>query len=161
MMQRREFFKSAAALASSVALGLPASGAAAESRKRSYGNNGWLDTGNYSISALIIGTSGDWKYASETSVRRASSTPVFADAVWVDGWPQETEGPAKDHYNGGNNTFMGRFTVARHLGVAPAAAPRNITASSGLGGGIEVAFMDGPAGPVRLPPLWTLDWHNN
>jgi prepilin-type N-terminal cleavage/methylation domain-containing protein len=127
----------------------------------SYGYNGWLYTGNYSISALIVGTSDDWKYASETSVRRASSTPVFADAVWVDGWPQETEGPAKDLYNGGNNTFMGRFTVTRHLGVAPTAAPRNITASSGLVGGIEVAFMDGHAGLVRLPQLWALDWHNN
>ena len=30
----------------------------------SYGYNGWLYTGNYSISAVIIGTSDDWKYAS-------------------------------------------------------------------------------------------------
>jgi len=52
-------------------------------------------------------------------------------------------------------------TVARHLGIVPAAATTNITASSGLVGGIEVAFMDGHAGPVRLPQLWALNWHNN
>jgi prepilin-type N-terminal cleavage/methylation domain-containing protein len=56
------------------------------------------------------------------------------------------------------NTFISRFTVARHPGVAPTAVPRNITSSSGLVGGIEVAFMDGHAGLVRLQQLWTLDW---
>jgi len=126
----------------------------------SYGYNGWLYTGDYS-SRIVTGGPDDWKYASETSVRKSSSTPVFADAVWVDGWPQETEGPAKDLYNGGNNTYMARFTVARHLGIAPKAAPKNITATSELVGGIEVAFMDGHAAPVKLPQLWTLDWHNN
>ena len=126
----------------------------------SYGYNGWLYTGDYSI-RIVTGGPEDWKYASETSVRKTANTPVFADAVWVDGWPQETEGPAKDLYNGGNNTYMARFTVARHLGIAPTAAPRNIAASSDLVGGIEVAFMDGHASSVRLRQLWTLDWHNN
>jgi len=42
-MQRREFFKSAAALASGVALGLPAAGSAAESRKRTYAYHGRPD----------------------------------------------------------------------------------------------------------------------
>src|SRR3974390_2771629 len=68
----------------------------------SYGYNGWLYSGNYSISGLIIGASDDWKFASETSVSKVSNTPLFADAVWVDGWPEETEGPAKDLYNGSN-----------------------------------------------------------
>jgi hypothetical protein len=54
------------------------------------------------------------------------------------------------------NTFIARFTVARHLGVAPTAVPRNRTSSSGLVGGIEVAFLDGHTGPVRLQRLWTL-----
>jgi prepilin-type N-terminal cleavage/methylation domain-containing protein len=127
----------------------------------SYGYNGWLYTGGYSVSAVSGGPSGDWKYASETTVLKPSSTPVFADAVWVDGWPLETEGAARDLYNGGNNTFMARFTVARHGGIAPAAAPRAISSSSELFGAIEVAFVDGHAGPVKLKQLWTLDWHKN
>ncbi|HWX20948.1 MAG TPA: prepilin-type N-terminal cleavage/methylation domain-containing protein [Candidatus Binatia bacterium] len=127
----------------------------------SYAYNGWLYTGNYSISGLMLGASDDWKFASEASVLKSSNTPLFADAVWVDGWPAETEGPAKDLYNGSNMSFMGRYSVARHLGVAPTAAPRNITLSSGLVGGIEIAFLDGHTGPVRLQNLWTLDWHKN
>ena len=127
----------------------------------SYGYNGWLYTGNYSISSLIIGASDDWKYTSDTTVQKPSNTPVFADAVWVDGWPQENEGPAKDLYNGGDVPFIGRFTVARHLGIAPASAPRNIASSSGLVGGINVGTVDGHANAVRLQQLWALDWHKN
>jgi len=127
----------------------------------SYGYNGWLYSGNYSISGLIIGASDDWKYASEASVSKFSNTPLFADAVWVDGWPLETEGPAKDLYNGSNLSFMGRYTVARHLGPPPNGAPRNITSASALVGGIDIAFMDGHVAGVKLPGLWTLDWHKN
>jgi prepilin-type N-terminal cleavage/methylation domain-containing protein len=127
----------------------------------SYAYNGWLYTGNYSISGLIIGASEDWKYGSEAAVIKSPGTPLFGDAVWVDGWPQEIDGPAKDLYNGGDATFMGRFTIARHVGMSPGAAPRNITSSAGLVGGIQIAFMDGHAAPVRLQSLWTLDWHNN
>jgi prepilin-type N-terminal cleavage/methylation domain-containing protein len=127
----------------------------------SYGYNGWLYSGKYSISGLIVGASDDWRYTSEGTVAKTSSTPLFADAVWVDGWPQEGDGPAKDLYDGGDITFMGRYTVARHLARAPATAPKNITSSAGLVGGIEIAFIDGHAGAVRLQTLWTLDWHNN
>ncbi|SPE58904.1 conserved exported hypothetical protein [Verrucomicrobia bacterium] len=127
----------------------------------SYGYNGWLYTGKYSISGLIIGASDDWKYPSEGAVAKTSSAPLFADEVWVDGWPQETDAPSKDLYNGGDLSFMARYTVARHLGSGPASAPRNITSSGGLVGGIEISFLDGHAAPVRLPKLWTLDWHNN
>jgi prepilin-type N-terminal cleavage/methylation domain-containing protein len=127
----------------------------------SYGYNGWLYTGTYSVASLIIGSSEDWKYGSDASVHRPANTPVFADAVWVDGWPQENEGPSRDLYNGGDVPFMGRFTVARHVGIAPSSAPRNIGSSSALVGGIEMAFMDGHAGAVRLQQLWQLEWHNN
>jgi len=126
----------------------------------SYGYNGWLYTGNYSAK-IVTGGPDDWKFATESVIRTTTTTPVFADAIWVDGWPQETDAPAKNLYNGGNNSSMQRFTVARHLGLAPSAAPKNITASSGLVGGIEFVFVDGHAGSVKLPKLWTLDWHNN
>jgi prepilin-type N-terminal cleavage/methylation domain-containing protein len=127
----------------------------------SYIYNGWLYSGNYSISGLIIGASDDWKYGTEASVVKPSSTPLFTDGVWVDGWPTETEGPAKDLYDGSQNTFMGRYTIARHGGAAPGSAPRNITTSSGLPGAIDMVFMDGHANIVKLNSRWTLDWHKN
>jgi len=127
----------------------------------SYGYNGWLYSGNYSISGLVMGGSDDWKYSHEASVRKTPNTPLFCDEVWVDGWPQETDGPSKDLYNGSDDTFMGRYTIARHLGRAPGLAPRNITSSAQLVGGVEMAFMDGHAGPEWLRNFWTLDWHNN
>jgi prepilin-type N-terminal cleavage/methylation domain-containing protein/prepilin-type processing-associated H-X9-DG protein len=127
----------------------------------SYAFNGWLYSGGYSISGLIIGASDDWKYSKESDVIKPSNTPLFADAVWVDGWPEETQGPATDLYNGSDDTFIGRFTIARHGGLAPGSAPRKITSSGSLTGAINVAFMDGHAGAVRLRDLWTLEWHKN
>jgi prepilin-type N-terminal cleavage/methylation domain-containing protein len=127
----------------------------------SYGFNGWLYTGNYSVSDVIVGASDDWRYLNESDITKPSTTPLFADEVWVDGWPEETQGPAKDLYNGSLNPVMGRYTVARHGGLPPARAPRNITSSVGLPGAIDVAFMDGHASAVKLGALWTLDWHKN
>ena len=127
----------------------------------SYAYNGWLYSGNYSVAAVTTGASDDWKFGSESDVSKTANTPLFTDSVWVDGWPKETEGPATDLYNGGNGSFMARFTIARHYGSNPKAAPRAITSSAGLPGGITVAFMDGHASAVKLQKLWTLDWHNN
>jgi prepilin-type N-terminal cleavage/methylation domain-containing protein len=127
----------------------------------SYGFNGWLYSGNYSVADVIIGASDDWKYSKESDVFKPSNTPLFADEVWVDGWPEETQGPATDLYDGSLNPVIGRYTIARHGGAAPASAPRNITSSAGLTGAIDIAFMDGHGKLVRLRDLWTLDWHNN
>jgi len=127
----------------------------------SYGFNGWLYSGNYSVSGLVVGASDDWKYTTEGAITQTANTPLFADEVWVDGWPAETDGPAKDLYDGGDSTFMGRYTVARHLARVPSEAPKNITSSAGLVGGIQIAFIDGHAGPVRLQNLWGICWHNN
>jgi prepilin-type N-terminal cleavage/methylation domain-containing protein len=127
----------------------------------SYGFNGWLYTGNYLVSGVVSGASEDWKYASEAAIASTSNTPLFADEVWVDGWPVETDGPAKDLYNGSDNDFMGRFTIARHHGRSPGSAPRNITSSTGLVGAIQIVFIDGHVVPVKLQNLWTVYWHNN
>src|ERR1022692_216383 len=97
-----------------------------------------------------------WHWAPSTT-----NTPLFGDAMWIDGWPREAEGPSMDLYNGNGNTDMGRFTLARHGGSAPQSAPRRITSSSGLPGAINVAFVDGHASSVKLGNLWMLDWHAN
>jgi prepilin-type N-terminal cleavage/methylation domain-containing protein len=128
----------------------------------SYGYNGWLYSGNYSISGLIVGASDDWKYSDESSVLKTATTPLFSDAIWVDGWPQESEGPAMDLYNGcDTDNFIGRYTIARHFAKSASQAPRNITSSSQLVGGTEMAFIDGHTAPEQLRNFWNLDWHLN
>jgi prepilin-type N-terminal cleavage/methylation domain-containing protein/prepilin-type processing-associated H-X9-DG protein len=123
----------------------------------SYGYNGWLYYGNYSAT-IIVPTA--WKYTA-SSVMQSSTTPLFTDSVWVDGWPQETEGPGQDLYNGSVYTYIGRVAIARHGGLPPASAPRNITSSSSLPGGINIGFYDGHASLEKLKDLWAFDWHKN
>ena len=126
----------------------------------SYAYNGWLYTGTYSV-ANTIGTPNSWKYLGPSSVRNPSETPMFGDAMWIDGWPKETEGPSKDLYNGNGGTDMGRFTIARHGGVSPVGAPRAIASSDSLRGSINIAFVDGHAKVIKLTGLWDLNWHDS
>ena len=124
----------------------------------SYFYNGWLYYGDYS--ATIIVPAGQ-KYTA-SSVMQSATTPLFCDSVWVDGWPKETEGPATDLYLGAQgNQHMGRVSIARHGGLPPASAPRNIASSSGLPGGINIVFYDCHASFEKLNDLWTWDWHKN
>jgi prepilin-type N-terminal cleavage/methylation domain-containing protein len=124
----------------------------------SYALNGWLYTGNYSVDNLAA-TPNSWKYSSESSILQPASTPLFGDAMWVDGWPQESEGPARDLYLGSENTYMGRFTLARHGTLNPASAPRNIWRPTDVVGAINVVLCDGHAEAAKLNTLWTLNWH--
>jgi len=124
----------------------------------SYAFNGWLYSGNYSETGVPNMIS--WGYRNESTIQQAANTPLFGDAMWVDGWPQEIEGPSKDLYNGNGDTYMGRFTVARHGLTSPRNAPTSISSSTGLPGSINVAFVDGHAGAVKLANLWSLTWHN-
>jgi prepilin-type N-terminal cleavage/methylation domain-containing protein/prepilin-type processing-associated H-X9-DG protein len=125
----------------------------------SYAYNGWLYSGTYSVSDLL-GAPDSWIYTSASSVVKVANTPVFADAMWVDGWPEETQGPSADLYDGNANVDMGRFTLARHGGLPPASASRDITSSSQLpSSGINMLFFDGHASYEKLNNLWTLDWH--
>ncbi len=124
----------------------------------SFAFNGWLYGGTYTV-ADLLGTPNSWKYSGESSVQRSSNTPLFGDAMWIDGWPREAEGPAKDLYNGNGNADMGRFTIARHGGLGPRSAPRALTSSVGLPGAINIAFVDGHASLAKLANLWRLDWH--
>ena len=125
----------------------------------SYGYNGWLYLQPAIVFFLPGGVNG---YYTASSVMQSTTTPLFSDSVWVDGWPKETEGPAQDLYLGAQGSYyMGRVTIARHGGAAPGSAPRNITSSSGLPGGINVVFYDCHASSEKLNDLWTLDWHKS
>jgi prepilin-type N-terminal cleavage/methylation domain-containing protein/prepilin-type processing-associated H-X9-DG protein len=128
----------------------------------SYGLNGWLYSSYVEgTPSDLLGTPASWQYTSEASIISPTTTPLFGDAIWVDGWAYETEGPAKNLYMGNANKDMGRYTLARHGSVDPLAAPQNLTTSVGLPGSVNMAFYDGHATPEKLQNFWTLDWHAN
>lgn len=68
--------------------------------------------------------------------------PVFADSVWVDGWPVETDPVPTDLYLASQSAMpsMGRFCSWRH------------------GTQTNVVFLDGHAQRIELGDLWTLKW---
>jgi hypothetical protein len=141
----------------------------------SYTYNGWLYT-----SGQGSGGSGDgstdveqphgisdpaWFYRKDTSMQKASLTPVFCDGPWVDTWPAEDDGPAQDLWTGSfsaHKNEMGRVTVLRH-GGRPLTGSSKIASASGLPakGGIIMSFGDGHAELTTLPHLWTYYWHND
>ena len=97
----------------------------------------------------------DWHRIPGT--RSSSEVPVFADAIWPDGWPRPDDKMPRNLYvggyigsnvplqglsaDGGVATHMGRFIIARH------------------GKAVNVAFADGHAATVPLREMWALKWN--
>jgi prepilin-type processing-associated H-X9-DG protein len=125
----------------------------------SYAFNGWLYTGTYVVSDLFpFGVSSALKYGKNVS--NPTSVPIFGDAMWIDEWPEETQGAAKDLYNGDATLFMGRFTIARHGGRGPTSANRNNTSDASMSGSINLVLCDGHVESTKLTGLWNYYWHN-
>jgi len=136
----------------------------------SYGFNGWLywyntDTPPIRGAQLTFTTGGripitettDYNidYFSPPFSKRSAEIPVFLDAIWVDGWPANTDSVPyntnvgvyqasdtgiPDQNHSGLNGNMGRFCIARH------------------GKSVNVVFCDGHAENVPLQRLWSLYW---
>jgi type II secretory pathway pseudopilin PulG len=139
----------------------------------SYQCNGWLYSGsggtgagdgvNIETSHGVTGSA--WFYTKESSMEKPVNTPFFVDGVWMDTWPAEDDSPSKNLYTGYYTTHdneMGRITVARHGGVNPGAAPRNAAGLWQFGppqGAIDMGFGDGHVEAVKLPNLWSYNWH--
>lgn len=116
--------------------------------------------GGYAINGWCYSKMGQGQYyEKDTGVESPVKTPYFADSVWVDGWPSESDIPARNLYLGDDVNSMQRFTIARHGGNGPAAAPRNVPAGAPLVGKINIGFVDGHVEAVKLENLWTLNWH--
>jgi prepilin-type processing-associated H-X9-DG protein len=134
----------------------------------SYGFNGWLYYYNTaappsrgsptsSTSPPLAGypnPKADW-FDVPNYRKRSAEVPVFADSIWVDGWPtwldsvphnlnvgvylnSNTQIP--DQSRAGLRGHMGRFAIARH------------------GKAVNVVFADGHAATVPLRELWSLYW---
>jgi len=147
----------------------------------SYGLNGWLyhNDGNpngttaahFASTQTTVGMGG--LFGKLDNVQHASQTPIFTDAVWPDGWPNSgTQAAAGDNLNGnynlytgggGNNAvgqMMSRYCIARHGVKTPASGQTiNITATTVLPGGVNVACCDGHVEFSKLNNLWSYYWN--
>jgi prepilin-type N-terminal cleavage/methylation domain-containing protein len=106
----------------------------------SYGFNGWLYSDSGDINA----------FESISQIKVAALIPSFADACWVDAWPEDTDVPSNplDLNDGGalatylyGGGHMNRFLSNRHQLKT------------------SVSFTDGHAESVNLEALWMLRWH--
>jgi prepilin-type N-terminal cleavage/methylation domain-containing protein len=147
-----------------------------KTRSQSWGlvNRAWLVDnggtnyyqGSYALNGYLYNDSpyGDktLMYGSESDVQDPVKTPFFADAIWVDCWPLESDRPAVnlmdgDQYSGGG---LSRVAVPRHIANVSAAVS-NFNPKNQLPGAVNVGFADNHTETVRLENLWTLYWHKN
>jgi prepilin-type N-terminal cleavage/methylation domain-containing protein len=100
------------------------------------------------------------RFRSETDIKYPSQTPFFADAIWVDAWPLETDKPAVNLYNGDQYSGGGlsRIAVPRHSAQLSAAV-RNFNSRNRLPGAVNVTFADNHCETAKLERLWTFYWH--
>lgn len=126
----------------------------------SYGYNAWL----YCDKNLRAANYNFDMFVKQSAIQQPSQTPVFADCVWLDGAPLETDAPARDLYSGdysGGVAGINRFTVARHGGSFPAAGTYNVAPAQPLPGTIMMGLADGHVESAKLQNLWNYDWHLN
>lgn len=100
------------------------------------------------------------RFLNESDVQNPVRTPFFADSIWVDAWPLETDLPAKnlltgDQYSGGG---ISRIAIPRHI-ASISSAVKNFNPKDTLPGAVNVGFADNHAESVRLERLWDLYWH--
>ena len=136
----------------------------------SYTYNGWFYSANGVDADGIRGTK-DWIYYKETEIRKPDVTPVYADGIWEDACPTETDAPAKDLWRGANwlsgsrkgGYEMGRITIQRH-GGSTAASPTIFTSDWNISpppGAVNIDLFDGHVESSKLPNLWSYAWHKN
>jgi prepilin-type processing-associated H-X9-DG protein len=118
----------------------------------SYAYNGWLYRLTGEVTPPFFMTTGN--------IKRPWKTPLFADALSHDALVQPTDPPSHNLYftpitNLGN---MQSFTIARHGGRAPKAAPQQIDTTQRLPGRINMVLYDGHVEQVPLDNLWNYYW---
>jgi prepilin-type N-terminal cleavage/methylation domain-containing protein len=126
-------------------------------------NNPQLDFGSYAINGWLYTYAGASEWVAEpekyfpkdTAITQPALTPVFMDANWPDTWPDITDTPPADLFNGDSSTALGRLCLARHPMMSGARAVQGRP----LPGAIDMSYADGHAGKLRLQDLKTVIWH--
>jgi prepilin-type N-terminal cleavage/methylation domain-containing protein/prepilin-type processing-associated H-X9-DG protein len=150
---------------------------ASPTNEGSFAINGWLYDPRVNNPQQWAPDSPSGSYfGKDTNIRQPTETPMFADGVWPDCWPNNntnlvdassttgTFGKA-NLYTGDVGSYAAsgsagsapirRVLIARHGSASP---PRAASTANPLPGTIDVAFADGHVESVKLFRLWTLIW---
>jgi prepilin-type N-terminal cleavage/methylation domain-containing protein/prepilin-type processing-associated H-X9-DG protein len=106
-----------------------------EYHEGSYAFNGWLynvDSSSVGIGSQL-GLKEDRFFNDLMNLESYVSTPVFADGVWFNGWPE------KEEHDVGIGTSV--FDIPRHRST------------------VSIVFLDGHAAQVSLADLYYMTWH--
>jgi prepilin-type N-terminal cleavage/methylation domain-containing protein len=100
-------------------------------------------------------------FIKESAVETPTQSFVFGDGMWVDAWPEASDPPARNLYEGdGVGGGMGRFMISRHgSGPTGKGAPRRLVPGEKLPNGVNMTALDGHAELVPLDRLWFYNWH--
>ena len=123
----------------------------------SYAFNAWMYSDNLGSSPNPAEL-----FVKETAIQKPSMTPIFADSVWLNFWPETTDPPARNLYNPTYSAKgMSRITIARHGSAPPSSAPTSFPPGGILPGAINLGLADGHAELSKLQNLWNYYWHLN
>lgn len=101
----------------------------------SYGINDWVGDPN------IDNKANPNRYWVTPTQKGSRNAPLFLDALWLGGWPMDTDTPSPNETGFGGSGHMQRYTVNRHNGYTNA------------------VFVDFSVSKVSLKGLWKLKWH--
>ncbi len=106
-----------------------------------YGQNLWLNKYEGTITAWGHAEKDHW--GGSMDLPYSSKVPVFADCVWVGGYPYDWELPYSMEADGFNPGQINRFALKRHTEQ------------------MQAVFLDGSAKSLSLPELWMQRWGPN
>jgi prepilin-type N-terminal cleavage/methylation domain-containing protein len=131
-----------------------------------YGLNGWLYSNLTNQLGAMPAIDQDKLFRKESGIPMPSQTPVFADSIWVDGWPRTNDVTEGNLYlgtpHGSAGRFMGplgRMLIDRHGGIPASSAPTDVDTTKRLPGAINVACSDGHVELAKLENLWNFYWN--
>jgi len=124
----------------------------------SYTFNGWVYANGDTVSGAANAAK---QFKKESGIQKPVLTPVIAEGVWDDVWPQVDQKPDANLYTAGGtgNSGIHRIVIPRHGDKSAASASRAFDLTKKLPGGEEIGFYDGHSEYVKLEKLWELYWH--
>ncbi len=150
------------------------SGANVTNNNGSYTINGWFYAGNWGSENFAGVGPGSEAFNKDQFVKNSNLTPIFADGIWPDAWPEDNnpggkgiDAPCHNLQTGygadqaGGGAGMDRYLIGRHGPHRVTPPPNNANLVQPLPCGINSVFFDGHVDDISLNDLWTLSWHVN
>jgi prepilin-type N-terminal cleavage/methylation domain-containing protein/prepilin-type processing-associated H-X9-DG protein len=128
-------------------------------RAGSYAANGWFVQWPFPVEEMQNARPAQWAWTQESQIQHTAKTPVYADGIFWQCWPSETDLPAINlQTTTPVASGMNLLTIPRH-GSHPSQVTTNQPRNARLPGSINVSFYDGHVAAVPLEGLWQLEWH--